>query len=430
MAMFPDIQRYYIEGHKDEVIELLRELNAERNTAIEAVSDAVPRLRRIQERLNAIDPQYRFEITNGPAEAAAVAFPAAMLHRQQESDGSQITVSVVPKYRDAARDRPILLNTVFRFPDTQSGQEAAESFRMFLEYGYPTEVGPEYLATLNIDAPGGIGGELGPGHLKIQSAPSDSPIDIDARLLVYGEGESRIASLPVRFDAGHAGQAGRVVYGQDQTGLIKLTIRWNASDGRVDLNVQIIPVEQQAPASLLLPLRLAHSLRRPNRVALAISGNEVVPPLIVPDMDLVSDTYLAIVEQVARIQSETNTYFPMPNAVDSEDVAIISRIVRLLDGESLAIRPEIKEVTLQNPAPDEWRPSGDATVSVGYEAEFSETLMGEQIPLGTCFLTMSPVTVRIDDLPTGTRVRIDPLEDTQASLRRGTHSAFAPPGMA
>ena len=61
MAAYRDIHRYFLEGAKDEVYELLRELgNEEEKARVVDVAGAAARMEKLHERLNQIDPHYLY----------------------------------------------------------------------------------------------------------------------------------------------------------------------------------------------------------------------------------------------------------------------------------------------------------------------------------------------------------------------------------
>jgi hypothetical protein len=129
-------------------------------------------------------------------------------------------------------------------------------------------------------------------------------------------------------------------------------------------------------------------------------------------------------EQLARVQAETNTSFPLPDEVDADDVATLYRITRLLDGEPLALRPDSINVTLQPgalPRHPEVEHGGDLIM----QAESFQPLMGETIPLGVCSIVIGPARFEEEAsshpaLPPGhTRARLVPLPGARAILRRG-----------
>jgi hypothetical protein len=422
MIKFPEVPRYYLEGAKDEVVDLLRELNAEQSALAGGVEDAVSRLSRLRSRLNEIDPQFRFELTPGTAEVAMSAFPGAAMYSQRPTETGPISISVIPKYRDALRDRPIRINATFAFPDTEIGHVAAEKFRAFIDYGDETVVSDEHVEGVDIDAPGGLGGQLGPGMLRF--SPQESGFQIDARLRISDQNNAQIASLPVRVTRGRRGQRGVTVVGHDLTGIFHLSMRFDEVTQRVKLDLSVGSVSGQMPAALLAPLRLAHALRSPNLLTITMDGVEAWTPTPVPDLGLVSVEYLEFVEQLARVQLETNTPFSIPDEVTSEDVATLRRTVRLFDGDPIALDGESLQMWVNPDSPRPWLESGNQG-NIAVESVFTETFMNEEIPLGICNVVMGPVgfQAEVDEGADGPdaklHIRVVPTPETRAFLRRG-----------
>jgi hypothetical protein len=129
MSSFPDIRRYYLEGAADEVVRLMQELNQGEAVLAGGVEDAINRLELLRSRLNDLDPQYRIEISPGPVAAAVAAFPGAVMYQEQSVQGEQPwTISVLAKYQDAPRDRPIQVRANLVFTDTAESSEARQRY--------------------------------------------------------------------------------------------------------------------------------------------------------------------------------------------------------------------------------------------------------------------------------------------------------------
>lgn len=101
MSASPDIGRFFVEGASDEVVRLLRELREEQ-AVVTDVYNTVGRLRTLRERLNEIDPYYRYELSTG--ETARADWPADVV---LSVDFGDVRVDLYPKYSGASRDRPI-----------------------------------------------------------------------------------------------------------------------------------------------------------------------------------------------------------------------------------------------------------------------------------------------------------------------------------
>jgi hypothetical protein len=416
MATFPDVRRYYLEDAQHAVVELLRELNAEEAVLAGGVADAIARLDRLRSRLNDLDPQYRIELLPGPAEAAMVAFPEAVGYSQRLGEHGPVTLAVIPKYRDALRDRPILVRTQLRFPDTEVGQQAADQIRSFLDFGEPTEVKSEYVDNVEIEGLPGLGGQIGPGTLRVGPAPE--PFVLDAQLRVTDEAGERPISLPLRFTERRGGQRGHVISGQDATGIVQISIQFDESAKQVKVDVRVKPAHGKLPASLLHPLRFAHALRSPHRFTATIAGQALWnDPQPLPDLALVPTEYLTLIEDLARIQAETNTPFSLPDQIEAEDIAAVARLTRLLDGEAISVVPNPITFTPQPDTPPLWLTNKDEPGFLALEAQCRQPLMGEEIPLGTCNIIMRGPW-EVEELP-DSQVQLTPT-DRRGVLRRGS----------
>lgn len=425
MAAFPDIQRYYVDGIRDEVVELLRQLKGEQSALEGGANDAIARLDGLRTRLNELDPQYRFELISGPAEMAMTAFPQGVMYSQRQGENGPVTIVVIPKYRNALRDRPVMVKAELRFPETAVGQEAADEFRSFLNFGDPATVSAEHVQEIDVDAPAGLGGTIARGSLRVGPVPADTGFMLDARLRVLNEAGSQLASLPIRFDSGHRGQLGTVITGHDVTGVLHSSIRFDEATRQAKITVSVRPVSGLMPASLLPPLRLAHALRSPNTATVTIATGDLFDPAPLPDLKLVPSEYLELAEQLARLQLETNTPFPIPDDIDPEDVGMLRRLIRLLDGEPLTLRPGSIDFTLRPGTQPPWRTDKDNQGFIALESEVSQPLMGEDVPLGLCNIIIGPTQFKEESItgptlpPGNSRVRIIPGHDAQALLRRG-----------
>jgi hypothetical protein len=398
MAAFPDIQRYYIEGISDEVLELLRELTAEQGALGRGAEDAIARLDRLRTRLNELDPQYRFELMPGQAEIAMEAFPQAAMYSQRQGEHGPVTIAVIPKYRDALRDRPILIRVDLRFPDTEIGQEAASRFRAFMDYGDGAIVDKDNVQEIDVEAPGGLGGTRRRGRLLVGPVPADG-FALDARFRVFNEAGSQLASLPVRFSTAYGGQRGRTIAGQDATGVLHISVRFDETTRHVKVGIKVQPTRGLLPASLLAPLRLAHALHSPNTATVTVAEGDLWDPIPMPDLNLVPSEYLELVEQLARLQTETNTPFPLPDEIDAEDVAMLHRLVRLFDGEPLAMKPDPGEFVLKPGASLPWKGQNKQEGLFALESEATQTLMGEEVPLGLCNIVIGPSRFEEETVP-------------------------------
>lgn len=97
MAAFPDIERYFVEGASDEVIRLVTQLREEQ-AWIGDVDDGVQRLIALHERLNEIDPHYRYELATVHPESNF--WPTDVVFSVRRGN---VRVDVYPKYSGATK---------------------------------------------------------------------------------------------------------------------------------------------------------------------------------------------------------------------------------------------------------------------------------------------------------------------------------------
>jgi len=207
--------------------------------------------------------------------------------------------------------------------------------------------------------------------------------------------------------------------------MLHVSVRFDEMTRQVKVDIKVHPTPGLLPASLLAPLRLAHALRSPNTATVTIAKGDLWDPIPMPDLNLVPSEYLELVEQLARLQVETNTPFPLPDEIDAEDIAMLHRLIRLFDGEPLAMTPDPGEFVLKPGASLPWKGRNKQEGFLALESEATQTLMGEEIPLGLCNIVIGPSrfeeeAVLDSALPPGyARVRVIPESGARALLRRG-----------
>ena len=186
MSAFPDIRRYFVEGASDEVIRLLRELREER-AAVTDVHDAVAKLRTLRERLNEIDPHYRYELSTGGT--AKAIWPADVV---LSVDFGDARVDLYPKYSGASKDRPITINVKLMVgPDDEVVQQA-------LDYGLEVTIPSELVSSVMVDAPSGLGATL--AEAEIDFMPTNKRLEEPITLALDAmDGDRLTASCPIHI---------------------------------------------------------------------------------------------------------------------------------------------------------------------------------------------------------------------------------------
>ncbi len=152
------------------------------------------RLRTLRERLNDIDPHYRYKMSTVTAEANR--WPPDVVFSVWSGD---VRVDVYPKYSGATEDRPVTMTVMVAFsPEDLVIHES-------LGYGLEVTIPSRMIGSLTIDAPSGLGGTFTKGELSL--LPTDTHMHEPVTLaLDIMDGDNLIAGCPVRLTERVGGQ--------------------------------------------------------------------------------------------------------------------------------------------------------------------------------------------------------------------------------
>ena len=326
MAACPEIQRYFLEGAKDEVYELLRELGNEKEKArIVDVAGAVARMGTLMEtlhqRLNEIDPHYRYVMGMMGPGATLLSSNALLAVRLGD-----LRVEVFPRYRDATKDRPITMNWTVAL-----GAEDAE-IREALEYGKGVTLPSRVLTGLTMDAPGGLGGDLDVGELSLW--PVDTELDERVTLsLDIMDGDDLLISCPLDFTKRTSGPSGSICSGTDSSGWLELDLKVNLVEGELEGRFRWT-AQHGVPAAMLPVLRWIDACRPPHRLRIRWpEGPELLSEI---ESSLGGDaSWFEVVEAVAYVQERTGIYREMPVEMTEDEAEEALRFSALLKGETV-----------------------------------------------------------------------------------------------
>jgi hypothetical protein len=368
MAEFPYVPRYFLWGGADEAFEKLKELREEQAALARGVPDAVERLKVLAKRLNELDPYYIFDITVG---------------------ASGTRVAVRPRFLGADREKPILVNVQGEFPQTAEGRAALRHLQEALDYGTATTLQPQFVKSVSIEAPAGLGGLF--EHIGIEMSPvNEESWRVPARLIAIAPGGRHVSSLPVVFDRRSAGQRGGTLSGHDHTGTLTFQLRVDRVEKQGEGSPFSFQFHQPDDALLgtLLPiLYMLRAMQLPNTVQLEIEGN-VVGKVVPPDTKLLPDGFLELMEALNRIQVATGTYFPVPARFEPADLREIAQADKLLKGQLIRQAWESITVTVDANPEVESLIRTDPVANYRYVVDYAATIAGREVPLGPAAITL------------------------------------------
>jgi hypothetical protein len=366
MAERPFIPRYFLEGESDRVVEMLSQLREEQ-AAVTDIRVGMERLRALAERINEIDPYYRFDVS---------------------VRGKTVEVQVHPRYEGAELDHPITFDIRFAFPGTEEGRAVAAELQAAMDFGTPVSVEGQYIESANINAPAGFGGSLSKGGFFKLGPPQ--PADAWALDIVLcamtPEGVS-VAELPITLTERTHGLRGAVVSGSDRPKTFHVSMQFNLETKRVHLNFKFSSTADHLPHDLLPALAFIRGILAPNRVQVLL-GDDRVPlgdSIETPTFPLVEEEYVQLVKDLAKVQRETGTFFPMPPKISRQDLQELSEAVDLLDRKGISQSWDEASFVLDVAEPQRFlqevgsKPEGAAYL---IEGEATATIAGHTIPLG------------------------------------------------
>ena len=381
MSAFPDIRRYFLEGAKDEVIQLLLELRGEQ-AIINSVPDAVVRLRTLRERLNEIDPHYRYEISTVTAESNR--WPQDVVFSFWSAG---VRVDAYPKYPGATEDRPVKVTAMVAFgPEDRLIHEA-------LGYGLEVTIPPHMISSLTIDAPSGLGGTFTEGELSLFPIDTQLHEPVTVALDIMEDG-NLVASCPIRIVGRTGGPKGLILTGSDTTGWLEIQLKLSVEEEFGEVLFRFNP-QSTMPAALLPLCRWLDACQPSRSLKVRLpEGSTICSELNGPILEV--GAFGAVVEALDYLQRRTGVFQELSTSMSNHDAQEIVATETLMKGEAISFTWESLELK-----PDRWGPEfkeleRGGTLQFFCQQDMSFKMEGVEIPIGK-LCTHSP-SARLADI--------------------------------
>ena len=318
MAAFPDIRRYFLDGAEHEVVRLLRELREEQ-AIVTDVPDAMGRLRTLHERLNEIDPHYRYELSTG--KDTADVRPTDVVFSVSFRD---MRVDVYPKYSGATKDRPITVN-VKLIVDTDD-----EMVEHALNYGLEATIPPRMVGSVTVDAPSGLGGDF--TETEIVLLPINSLGEPVTLALEIMDGDRLLASWPVHLTQRTGGLRGSILTGTDSTGWLQTRLKVDVETKDLEAKFWLTP-QPTMPGALVPLFQWVDACRPPHHLRFRWQGglelrSEIRKPF------LADDSLSRVVEALAYLQKRCGIYWEISPSLTPEEGQQILAAATMLKEEA------------------------------------------------------------------------------------------------
>ena len=370
MSLFPDIHRYFIENASQEVLNLLIQIREE-DAMISTATTALKRLQGLRERLNEIDPYFRYELSTGNlpwnSRPASVVMSVTV---------ENMRVDIHEKYLDALKDRPITASVDLNI--SPSDKALSEGIQRAVDYGDPVTIPSSALASFTVDAPAGLGGSFSGMELEISASTEELKDPMPIRLNVM-EGDRVLAAWPAEITQRQVGQNGVIAKGWDHTGWLHIEITMNRVQQTMSGRLRLRP-KPAIPSTILPLLRWLRALQSSLQFTIILPGDAEIrcsgPPLPDPSRGV------QVVEALVYLQQRANVYFSMAFEIPVEVQAAILDFATLLQQEHSSFSWDSLTLTFAR-----WDPSLDVLVNeapleVTWVQEETLRLDGGAIPIG------------------------------------------------
>ena len=397
MAAKPEIARYYAHGQRyelSELFDLLKSINAEPPPLHGGIiGEAARRVSGIMQALNETDPHYVFGLS-------------------AQTDG-RVSVSIVPRYRGAERDRPVPGRIRFEFPDTAEGAEVQQGLLESLEYGTRVTIPSRFVAGLDLDIPAGLGTTL-TGDLVLGPSDTGHADDVIMLLKVLDRNETAMAQLPLDAEQVTAGARGGRVLLRDKSGALTIEARFDVTNRSLRLRWTYTQPDTYLPLELMPAARFLAALESGDRLAVEFDGETIASESIsLMDADELAGEavwFAEVLGYLVNVQLKTGVYFRVQGDLTPDEVDTIATASRLLNGDDVTGTWDSVEITVLPEgitAVTEALDGTSAIPEIQVAADMSISVQRQTIPIGRAVRVLKSARVQAwedasDGAPPGT----------------------------
>lgn len=381
-------------------------------------AEAAGTLAALHAALNEHDPHFSYDYSVDSARPEVPDQPG-LVAAVQDSDGERwVTFKVFARCAESLVERPVPLSLTIT---ADPGSDLHRDIEAFDKYGTPFTA-PAGTADAEIDLPGGLGGTITGGSVRLEPAASTRTARYNIRLQVVDPADQIIAETIVHMDPPTIGPSRRGMrgHGTEQHGVFSFEILTDLDAQTVSYTLRPGDLTGSPPAPALAGLRLLREFRHPNGLRIAkpfgpaVHRPEPISAGIEPTMGMIVD----IVEALASLQDHTAAQLLIPDMakLTHGEARRILRAAELIRGAAISAPWEGFAVHLR---PGASPPSEDIFSALLYQelsisAGTAEVSIGyQQVYLPAARAEPSSLT-RHDDHHD---IRIVPVGGTQAVIR-------------
>ena len=366
------------------------------------VPAATTQIRDILQQINELDPQYVFTLASQP--------------------DSSVTLTALPRYVGAEKDRPMSLKVTLAFPDTVKGESFHQGFRETLDYGTLSVIPPEFITEAFLDPPGT---KLDGGELSLSSPAPDLVNQADIVLKAVGQWGETLARLPLEVEEATKGMRGSRIALKDKSATLTAVATYDGPTSHFKMDWSHTPPQEYWPHDLLPVAKLMAALGEGADMTVVSNGKKLgsqKPGQFEPSQAEKATRYAHLIEHLSNLQTKTGVSFKVKGDLTPEEEQAIVLASRLLDGNR--VEDTWGEITLQIV------PGGRESVEEALSgppkamrstSHMSIDVQGETIPIGRLVEEIESAKVLTWDTSSESR----PTEPTSVTLVPGDTDKMA-----
>jgi hypothetical protein len=275
--------------------------------------------------LNEHDPHFSYDYSVDTARPEVPDQPG-LVAAVQDGDGKRwVTFKVSARCAESLVERPVPLSLTITADPASDLQRDIEAFD---KYGTPFTA-PAGTADAEIDLPGGLGGTITGGSVRLEPAASTRTAGHDIRLQVVDPADQIIAETIVHMDPPTTGPSRRGMrgHGTEQYGVFAFEVLTDLDAQTVSYTLRPGDLTGTPPGRALAGLQVLREFRYPNGLRIAAPfGPATHRSEPIPDgTELAAGVVFDIVEALAALQGHTTVQL------------VISDLAKLTHGEARRI---------------------------------------------------------------------------------------------
>jgi len=278
-------------------------------------AEAVGTLAALHAALNEHDPHFAYdysvdivrpEVADQPGLVAAV----------QEGDGKRwVTIKVIARCAESLAERPVPLSI---WITAEPGSDLERDLEAFDKYGTPFTA-PAGTTDAEITLPGGLGGTVAGGSVRIEAPAGPPEAEYDIRLQITDPSGEVIAETLMHMQPPTTGPSGtgKRAYGTEQHGAFSFEMLADFDAQTVGYTVHLGDLAGKPPGLVLPGVRLVREFRHPNGLRFAAPYGPVThrPDPLPEGADSIEGIGVIadLIEALAVLQDHTTAQITVPD---------------------------------------------------------------------------------------------------------------------